>query len=267
MGNQGKLERAVILLNHYSSVQTEKGDGVDTRSVLLSILMFLILMLSLPLTEAGAIIWLGIIPMLVCSWLRIPFSGIFRKSLVILPIVALIGVFNPLFDRAPFISVGNVVVSRGWITFFSLLIRGLYAFQSVLILISYCGFTGVCNGLRRLHVPAFLTTQLLMVYRYLTVLLQEALAMKRARAARGYGKNSFPMTMWGEFVGQLFIRTVERASRISSAMKARGYTGEIPSFSVGQRNWHTSDTIFIVVMTSISAVLRFFPPEHLFKIF
>lgn len=265
MDKQGKLERAVILLNRYASAQAESRDGVDTRSVLLSILLFLTLMLSLPLTASGAIIWFGIFPMMVCSWLGIPFSGIFRKSLVILPFVALIGVFNPLFDRTPFLHVGNIVVSRGWITFFSLLVRGLYAFQSVLIIISYCGFTGVCNALRRLHVPAFLTTQLLMVYRYLMVLMQEALTMKRARMARGYGKNSFPMTMWGEFVGQLFIRTVERASRISSAMKARGFTGEIPSFSVGQRSWRISDTVFLAVTVAVSALLRFFPPERLFN--
>lgn len=263
MGNHDKLERAVILLNRYASARTEGAGGVDSRCVLLSVLLFLVLMLSLPLTSIGSILWFGIFPMIACSWLGVSFSRIFRQSLIILPLVALIGIFNPIFDKVPVLTVGNIVVTSGWITFVSLLIRGLYAFQGVLIIISYSGFTGLCSGMRKLHVPAFLTTQLLMVYRYLTVLLQEALTMKRAREARGYGKNAFPMKMWGEFVGQLFIRSVDRATRISAAMKARGFNGEIPDFSTADRKWNKSDSLFLGVMAVILCVLRFIPPERL----
>lgn len=62
--------------------------------------------------------------------------------------------------------------------------------------------------------PAVFTTQLLFVYRYLFVLIEEAAAMQQARDARSFGRKSYPLKVWGTLVGQLLIRTFDRAERI-----------------------------------------------------
>lgn len=53
--------------------------------------------------------------------------------------------------------------------------------------------------------------------------------MLRARDARGYGRRSYPIGLWAETVGQLLLRTLDRAEHIHNAMLARGFTGRIPA--------------------------------------
>ena len=60
--------------------------------------------------------------------------------------------------------------------------------------------------------------------------------------------------MWGTFVGQLLIRTVNRAQRIHSAMVSRGFTGELRS--VVKMKWQMRDTVFVVVATVLMVLCR-----------
>ncbi len=67
-------------------------------------------------------------------------------------------------------------------------------------------------------------TTLALMYRYLFVLMDEAERMQRARASRTFTKPG--LRSWktlGTVVGQLFVRSSERAERIYSAMCARGW--------------------------------------------
>ena len=85
----------------------------------------------------------------------------------------------------------------------------------------------------------------------------EALTMRRAREARGYGGNGLPLKSWGEFAGQLFIRTVGRAERINRAMLARGFNGSMPSWRGNEQSWRLSDTLMLIICCSAFVLLRF----------
>ncbi|MDD3108585.1 MAG: energy-coupling factor transporter transmembrane component T, partial [Alistipes sp.] len=104
-----------------------------------------------------------------------------------------------------------------------------------------------------------LSTQLLFVYRYLFVLLQEALSMTRARDARSFGRRSYPLRVWGVMIGQLLIRTFERAERIHRAMLSRGFDGRIRSLTIPPP-WQRRDTLFLSVWGAVFVVLRFLHP-------
>ena len=61
--------------------------------------------------------------------------------------------------------------------------------------------------------------------------------------------------MWGPFVGQLLLRSIERSRRINMAMKARGFNG---SLSVGMRSqWDTSATVYCLIWIPLLIALRF----------
>ena len=114
--------------------------------------------------------------------------------------------------------------------------------------------------MQRLGLPSVFTTQLLFVYRYLYVLIEEALAMRRARDARSFGRRSYPLKVWGTLVGQLLIRTFERAELISRAMLARGFTGRIPADVFESPAWKMRDTVFLAAWCSALLLLRLFHP-------
>ena len=88
------------------------------------------------------------------------------------------------------------------------------------------GIHAICAALERLGVPRALVTQLLVLYRYLFVLADEAARMDRARSLRSFGSRGRGLSLAGPFLGTLLLRTWSRAERIHLAMLSRGFTGE-----------------------------------------
>jgi cobalt/nickel transport system permease protein len=145
------------------------------------------------------------------------------RSLVVLPFVLFVGIFNPLFERDAAFTLFGVPITYGWVTFISLTVRGLLAAQSVVLLLLTVGFSGVCRSLRSFGVPSLFVGQLMMLHRSLFTLLSEAVNMSRAVAARGFGRSSYPLRLWVTFVSQLLLRSFDRAERVVRAMRARGF--------------------------------------------
>ena len=136
--------------------------------------------------------------------------------------------------------------------------------QALLLLTGSIGFVGMVRGMRRLGLPSFLATQLLMVFRYIRVLIEEALSMKRARDARSFGKKGLSLKLWGVLIGQLFLRSVDRAERVHRAMLARGFTGSFVLNYSGNTVWTWSSTVFLVVWVLVFLFLRLFNLSLLF---
>lgn len=229
---------------------------LDTGAKLIVTLLFLITMLSVPVSNLARLILFISYPIILCIMARIKYTDIAKRSLIALPFVFFIGIFNPILDTRPMYIIFGVPISAGWISFISILLRGLIATQAILLLIYTSGFHRICNAMNRLGVPSLLSTQLLLVYRYIFVLMQEALSMHRARLSRSFGKRSYPLNAWGVFIGQLFLRTTAHSRRIHLAMLARGFSGEIPVKVA--RSWSVKDTVFMVLASIGLIALRLF---------
>ena len=91
--------------------------------------------------------------------------------------------------------------------------------------------------MRAVRVPRLMVAIFGLMWRYLFVLVDEALRLLRARVARS-SNTGFPglrtggSLAWraqtaGGMAGNLFMRSLERSDRIYAAMLARGYDGEI----------------------------------------
>lgn len=237
--------------------------SVDARAKLLVTLVFLGTMLSVPLTRLSDLMLYFAFPLLCAAMGRLDYGVVFRRSLIVLPFVAFIGVFNLFYDREPVFRIGALVVTGGWISFLAIILRGLLSVEALLILVYTTGWYRLCRSMQRLGMPSVFTTQLLFVYRYLYVLIEEALAMSRARDARSFGRKSYPLRTWGTLIGQLLIRTFDRAELISRAMLSRGFTGRIPSALYGATAWKTRDTLFLVLWSGALLSLRIFHPSEL----
>lgn len=238
---------------------------VDARAKLVVTVVFLVAMLSVPLSRLSDILLFFVFPIISASMGGLNYLAVFRRSLVVLPFVAFIGLFNILYDREPVFYIGRVAVTDGWVCFLSILLRGLLSVQALLVLLSTTGYYRLCRGMQRLGMPSVFTTQLLFVYRYLHVLLEEALAMMRARDARSFGRNSYPLRVWGTLIGQLLIRTFDRAELISRAMLARGFTGRIPAGTDGTPAWKMRDTVFLALWCAALVSMRLFRPAEAFS--
>lgn len=256
-----KLDKALLSLNSLSLRSAKCGSA---SSWLIVTIVYLIAMLSLPLYAPQRTVWFAIYPVIQAEISGVGFARVFRKSLWVFPLIFFVGIFNPFIDTAPAFSIGNVVVSRGWVSFFSIVLRGLLAAQAVILLTLNTGFYGLCNAMRRIGCPRILVTQLQFTYRYMIVVVEEAVWMDRARKARGFGRSSYPLSQWGRMIGQLLIRSYDRASRIHKAMLSRGFNGTMPvgaSDRIGVQS-----LLFIVAWIALFAILRFVDISSLFLI-
>jgi cobalt/nickel transport system permease protein len=77
-----------------------------------------------------------------------------------------------------------------------------------------------------LKIPRLLILQILLTYRYISVLLEEVMLLLRAYALRAPRQKGIQYRAWGSLAGQLFLRTYERAGRVYEAMSLRGFSGE-----------------------------------------
>lgn len=251
------LEKAVAGMRAVADAKSGNGGGVDSRCLLAVCLLYLVAMLSVPLSSLSVLILFAIYPVVESASQGVGYGRILKRSLVVLPFVAFIGVFSPVYHRRPLFTMMGMTVTAGCVEFISIVLRGMLSVQALLLLVGRCGFAGMCRAMERVGVPGFMTTQLLFVYRYIWVLMHEALCMCRAREARGYGNRHLSMRMWGMFAGQLFLRSVERSKRVHSAMLARGFTGVMPPAFTLDPGWRAGDTVRLLIWAGVFAALRF----------
>jgi len=158
----------------------------------------------------------------------LPVGYLLKKLLLVSPFVLVIGIFNPWFDRAAILTIGPVAISGGWLSFFSLLLRFTLTVGAALLLIAATGFTALCMAMERLGAPKIFAVQLLLLYRYLFVLMAESIRMVRAHALRSFTEpGAIRYRIFLQLLGNLLLRTMDRAQRIHMAMLSRAFKGEI----------------------------------------
>ena len=166
-------------------------------------------------------------------------TRVFLRSLVALPfiLIALPTVFtkpgSPLYEL-PLGLVTLTATAEGVEFFASVLIKSWTSVTAAVLLTSTTPPLRLLAALRALRLPAILVAVVMLMYRYLFVLVDEAQRMLRARTARSaaIGPRSGGSIVWraksaGGMAGSLFIRTLDRSERIYMAMLARGYDGSI----------------------------------------
>jgi len=129
--------------------------------------------------------------------------------------------------------------------------------QAAIVLAASTSFPDLLVAMRAIRVPRLMVSIFGLMWRYLFVLVDEALRLMRARAARS-GKSDIPNTKsggslaWrarvvGGMAGNLFLRGFERSERIYVAMVSRGYDGESRSLPLpGIRPVH-----WVILITSL----------------
>lgn len=201
--------------------------GLDPTVKLVTTVVFIIVVASFPRYALLPLLPLTFYPTVLMAWGELPVGYLVKRMLWAAPFVLFVAAFNPLLDRTPLLRWGSVVISGGWVSFGVVMLKFALTVLAALILIATTGMNQIGAALRRIGLPRELVGQLLFLYRYLFVLLEEATRMYRAYYLRASGRQGVRFPAWGSLAGQLLLRTFDRAQRIYQAMLCRGYHGEI----------------------------------------
>ncbi|MBN2404065.1 MAG: cobalt ECF transporter T component CbiQ [Coriobacteriia bacterium] len=200
---------------------------LDPRAKVLTTLVFLVCVVSFSKYSILGMVPFALFPIAMASEGRLPLRFLARKLVAVAPFAIFIGMFNPWLDRDVIMYLGDIGISGGWVSYASIIGRFLLTTSAALVLIGTTGMMGVCMAIERLGAPDVFATQLLFLYRYIFVLGEEAMRMSRARALRSFGSHGMGMHVYGQMLGQLLLRTYDRAQRVYLAMQCRGFDGHV----------------------------------------
>lgn len=228
--------------------------ALDARAKVLVTLVFIMSVVSFGRYELVRLLPFFIFPVAMIAFANLPPLYFVRKVAFISPFVIMVGIFNPVFDRAVLYHIGELGISGGWVSLASLFIRSFLTIGAAFILIGTTGFTAVCQALEGLGVPQIFAVQLLFLHRYIFVLADEAGRASRARELRSCGKEGMGVASFGSLAGHLLLRTCQRAERIHTAMQSRGFTGRF--YAHRQYNFGTSELCFLAIWSLLFISLR-----------
>jgi cobalt/nickel transport system permease protein len=176
-----------------------------------AVIGILFLTISFPISFFSFFIAEIIFLLVLAAFSKIPPGFLFRRILFLEPFVlgvAVLSLFQP----------------NGETIFVTILIKSTFCLFTVILFSNTTPFSELLGVLRRIHTPAILVTILSLMYRYVFVLIDELERMKRARLSRTFVQKR--VHIWRAFtsiLGQLFVRSSERAERIYHAMVSRGW--------------------------------------------
>lgn len=116
------------------------------------------------------------------------------------------------------------------------------------------------HALGRLGVPAKLVHLLLMTVRQVQVLHDEFTRLRRAMRARAFvpHNNRHTWKSYGQLLGMLLVRSLERSRRILDAMRCRGFQGRL--YQLNTLSWRAADSVFLTLCMLVCMLLLMMGP-------
>ena len=131
----------------------------------------------------------------------------------------------------PFLTLGPLAASWEGLSRAALIACKVSA--SVLVILAFLGAIDpqrMGGALRGLHVPERLVRLFVLTVRYVAVIREEVQRRGEAMRARGFraGSNRHSWRSYGNLIGMVLVRALERGQRVEEAMLCRGYDGRFP---------------------------------------
>jgi len=232
---------------------------LDARAKVVAVVLYTVFLISFDRYAVSALVPMLVLPLSLLWFGGIPTWFALRRVLVLSPFILVLCLVSPFYDRAVHeVALGpwRFTTTGGWLTAADLAIKFTLGVMTLTALMSTTPFARMLEALRKLGMPRMLVIQLGFLYRYLFVLIDEALRLKRGRDFRGaaLAPASRRLRAVGGMIGHLFVHTLDRSDRIYTAMTARGYRGEWHALS--SLRLRVTDAVFLFVVAAYLFVCR-----------
>ncbi|MDW8326798.1 MAG: cobalt ECF transporter T component CbiQ [Anaerolineales bacterium] len=254
------------LADHYQR-GSSRIHRLDPRIKVIGAFLFILVATLLPFGAWPSYALLFVATLFIAQLSGLGAGYALKRSFIVLPF-ALAAITLPLTVPGETLAQwGALTVSvEGTVRFVSILVKSWVSVQIAILLAVTTAFPDLLWALRELRVPRPLVGIVAFMYRYLFVLADESLRLRRAREARsaaGTGRAGGSL-LWrgkvaGGMVGNLAVRAFERSERIYNAMLARGFRGELltltpPAMTDSDRTMLVGWVTFLAMATLIGFV-------------
>ena len=247
-----KIERGII------SQEQNTHDAfildVNHRALILVWSFFVFFVLTLGKYDFSGVVAYAAFPLFVILVSKMPPRTIFRRLALLSPFIIMLAAANPFFDRRPLFSIGEITLTAGTVSGLVIVGKSLVLITVIITLSMIVPFYRLCDALRGFRVPDVFITQLVLLYRYSFLLVEEAMALQKARNMRSFGGNGKGFFTTAKMIGSLLLRTNERGERIYRGMLARGFNGTV--HHAGDEPFRVKDMLFVAGSVIVFAGIR-----------
>ena len=250
-------------MHHHFIDRFALGDSpvhrLDARAKLVAVLAYTVVLISFDRYAVADLAPMAVLPLALVWFGRVPVGFALWRVVILSPFILMLVLMSPLYDRglqAVTFGPWHYAVSGGWLTAADIAIKFALGVLALTVMMCTTRFALLLEAMRRLGMPQAVVMQLGFLYRYVFVLLDEALRVRRARDFRGaalapVGRR---LAAAGGVIGTLFIRTLDRSQRVHLAMAARGYRGD--PHSLCQLRFAGADAAFLGAVAVYLAACR-----------
>jgi cobalt/nickel transport system permease protein len=243
--------------------------ALDPRVKLVCTLAFVLTMALLPIGAWPVYVLMLALSLSITVLSELGLRYVLKRSLLALPFVLaavplLFTVPGPVLLTIPIGSLSLTITSTGVERLLSIMFKSWVSLQVAIVFAAATPFPDMLLAMRAVKIPRLIVSLFGLMWRYMFVMVDEAIRLLRARAARSgaiEGSKSGGSIAWrarvtGGLAGNLFVRSLDRGERIYAAMAARGYDGEIRSFPLSPLT-STSWLVLLGGLVLLAALLLF----------
>jgi cobalt/nickel transport system permease protein len=217
--------------------------ALDPRVKLVFTLAFVLTMALLPVGAWPVYVLMLTLSLSITVLSELGLQYVLKRSLLAIPFVLaaaplLFTVPGPAVLTIPIGSLSLTITATGVERLLSIMFKSWVSVQVAIVFAAATPFPAILLAMRAVKIPRLIVSLFSLMWRYMFVMVDEAIRLLRARASRSGsigGQRSGGSLAWrakvtGGMAGNLFIRSLDRGDRIYAAMAARGYDGEIRAF-------------------------------------
>jgi cobalt/nickel transport system permease protein len=230
--------------------------GLNAGIKLAVTLLYIALVVSFGQNEISGLMPFIFYPIVVMAMSGTPFRPLLSRLAVALPFALAVGISNMLLLTGGVFTIGGITITRGMVSFASIMLKTAFSVFAVLLLIATTPFTNIAALLTAARPLRIVGLQIVLTYRYIATLLGEAGDCWTAYMLRAPGLKAVRMKDMGAFMGALLLRSFDKAERVYYAMKCRGFAGVYHGSGRGAGGLTRADWVFLLVSAGALCAMR-----------
>ena len=254
-----KIRNAIYEIHHMDAL-AERDQWVNMLHPLVKFVLtvsYISIVVSFNKYDIVGLAGMAVYPIALFILAELSFKDSLKRLRIVLPLVCFIGIFNPFFDKVP-VEILGIRMTAGVLSMLTLMMKGIFTVLASYLLIATTTIEKLCYAFRLIHIPKIMVTQVMLTYRYVTVLLEEVNRITQAYSLRAPKQKGVHYKVWGSLTGQLLLRSMDRAGIVYESMVLRGYNGTFDY--VGEKiTWKWQDIFYLVFWLSLFILFRNVP--------
>ena len=249
---------------HHLEAMAKKDNFITRLHPLVKVLVtfwYILFVVSFDKYDLTGLLGMSLYLVVVIEITNISMRTTLRQMKAVIIMVCLVGIANPFLDRSVWMRIGDITITGGLISMMTLILKGVFALLASYLLIATTSMENICYALRLLHVPKLIVTVIMLIYRYIILFMKEVERISLAYSLRAPKQKGIHYKAWGSLLGQMLLRSIDRADIVYESMTIRGFKGDFYlRESSNQRLANNITSVLYLICTgSLITIFRIVP--------